>query len=96
VIDYATILRTRARFAREYAPAEIARETDQRNVANLLAWIARWYERCPRPDAWSGYERGFFDLSLAQKRLAARDWLRARRHTGNTNVMPIHSRRSTQ
>ncbi len=98
--DYASLLRNRGKYLPERASRErLVSALEERNVACLVAWVARWHERCERPDAWRGigYAREYFELSLALKRREAREWLCAYRWqravAPATNVLALKLRK---
>jgi len=54
------------------------REIEARNAALLIAWRAKW-ESCEEDclDPWPPILRRLFDAGIAERRLAARQFLRA-------------------
>jgi len=80
-MNYANLLRQRAKHA-EFVVNETADSLAERNTQALLAWRQRWYLRRPHIDPWAGVgmAREWFDWYLLRKRLAAQEWLAARRY----------------
>lgn len=95
--NYASLLRARG----QHVPPRVDPETlssalAQRNVAARVAWLIRWHERRPLPDAWEGVgrARAFYNLALATKRQEARRWLAERAEAARPrNVLTLRRKK---